>query len=151
MRVLWNQGYTMHKKSHNVLNYTMHIEMSMLEEWWWTKASIVTLNTSTFPILETLNPFYFLVSHLCNGLVGLLLWSLHTLFSDLNWVTMRAKVEFVYNVLNFVRKCIWLLSHGEENVKWHATLITKPFDDVIPPSKNISSFRFSFQAWEIHF
>jgi hypothetical protein len=30
--VLWNQGYTMHKKSHNVLSYAMHKEMSMLEE-----------------------------------------------------------------------------------------------------------------------
>jgi hypothetical protein len=56
--VLWNQGYTMHKKSHNVLSYAMHKEMSMLEEWHQTKASIVhgivTLTTSTFPILETL-------------------------------------------------------------------------------------------------
>ena len=31
--VLWNQGYTMHKKCHHLINYTMHIDMSMLEEW----------------------------------------------------------------------------------------------------------------------
>ena len=31
--IVWNQGYTMHKKSHDVLNHTMHIEMLMLEEW----------------------------------------------------------------------------------------------------------------------
>ena len=64
--ILWNQCYTMHKKSHDVLNYAMHIEMPMLEEWQQTKASNVTLTTSTFFILETLNPFHFLVSHLCN-------------------------------------------------------------------------------------
>ena len=45
--VLWNQGYTMHKKSHDVPNYTMHTKMSLLEEWPWTKASIVTLTTSS--------------------------------------------------------------------------------------------------------
>ena len=62
--ILWNQGYTMQKKFYDVLNYTMHIEILMLEEWRRTKGSIVTLNTSTFPTLETLNPFHFLVSHL---------------------------------------------------------------------------------------
>ena len=56
----------MHKKSHDVLNYTMHIEMSMLEEGRRIKASTITLPTSTFPILETLNSFQFLISHLCN-------------------------------------------------------------------------------------
>ena len=49
----------MHKKSHDVLNYTMHTKMSMLEEWQQTKASIVNLTTLTFPILETLFPFHF--------------------------------------------------------------------------------------------
>ena len=36
-------------------------------------------NTNHFNIsyLETLNPFHFLVSHLCNWLLGLFLWSLH--------------------------------------------------------------------------
>ena len=75
--VLWNQGYEMHKKSHDVLKYAMHIQMSMLEEWWWTKMSNLTLTTSTILILETLNSFHFLVSHLCNWLLELLLWSLH--------------------------------------------------------------------------
>ena len=59
--ILWNQRYTMDKKSHNVLNYTMHTKMSMLEEWQGIKMSIVILTTSTFLILETL---HFLVSHL---------------------------------------------------------------------------------------
>ena len=45
--ILWNQGYTIHKKSHDVVSYTMHTKMSMLEEWRQTKASIVTLTTST--------------------------------------------------------------------------------------------------------
>ena len=45
--VLWNQGYT------------MHTQMSMLEEWQQTKMSIGTLTTLTFPILETLNLFKF--------------------------------------------------------------------------------------------
>ena len=40
--VLWNQGFIMHKKSHNVLNYTMHTKMLMLEDWRQTKMSIVT-------------------------------------------------------------------------------------------------------------
>ena len=75
--IVWNQGYTTHEKSHGVLNYTMHIEMLMLEKWRRTKASIVTLITSTFPILETLNRFHFLVSHLCNQLFELLILSLH--------------------------------------------------------------------------
>ena len=52
----------MHKKSHDVLNYAMHIDMSMLEEWRQTKASIITLTNSTSPILETLNIFHFWVS-----------------------------------------------------------------------------------------
>ena len=55
--VLWNQGYTMHKKFHHIVNYTMHIEMSLLEGWRRTKESIVTLTTSTFSILKTLIPF----------------------------------------------------------------------------------------------
>ena len=101
--VLWNQGHKMHKKFHDVLNYTMHTEMLMLEEWWWTKANTLTLTTLTFTILETLNPFHFLVSHLCNWLLGLLLWSLHHF--DLNQLTMGAKVVFVYHVLSFVRNC----------------------------------------------
>ena len=75
--IVWNQGYTTHEKSHSVLIYTMHIEMLMLEKWRRTKASIVTLITSTFPILETLNRFHFLVSHLCNQLFELLILSLH--------------------------------------------------------------------------
>ena len=41
------------------------------------KTSIVTLTTSTFPILETLYSSHFLVSHVCNWLLGLLLWSFH--------------------------------------------------------------------------
>ena len=57
--------HTMHNKSHDVLKYTMHTKMSMLEEWWRTKVSIITLTTLTIPILETLNPFHFLVSHFC--------------------------------------------------------------------------------------
>ena len=48
--VLWNESYIMHKKSHNVLNYTMHTEMSVLEEWRRTKASIITLTILKFPI-----------------------------------------------------------------------------------------------------
>ena len=79
--VLWNQGHTMHNKSHNILNYAMHTKMLMFEEWRQTKTNIVTLTTSTIPILETLNPFHFLVSHLCNWLLGLLLWSLHHFIS----------------------------------------------------------------------
>ena len=54
----------MHNKSHNILSYAMHTQMSMLEEWLRTKTNIVTLTTLTFSILETLNPSHFLVSHL---------------------------------------------------------------------------------------
>ena len=35
--VLWNQGYTMHKKYHDVLNYAIHTKMSMSEDWRWQK------------------------------------------------------------------------------------------------------------------
>ena len=70
---IMNQGYTMHKKSCDILNYIMHTKMSLLEEWQWTTA----LTTSIFPILEILNLFYFLISHLCNWLFELLHWSLH--------------------------------------------------------------------------
>ena len=56
-RVLWNQSYTMHKKSHNVLNYTMHTKMSMLKEWRQTKASII--NPNHFKISYLKNPIFF--------------------------------------------------------------------------------------------
>ena len=103
-----NQGYTMHKKSHDVLNYTMHTEMSMLEELRWTKASTLNVTTLTFPILEILFIFHFLVLHFCNWLLEHLLWSLHHFVCDLNRLAMGAKVEFVYNVFNFVRICFYL-------------------------------------------
>ena len=74
--VQWNQGYTRHKKSHK-FNYAMHTKMLILQEWRQTKTSTVILTTSTFLILENLNPFHFLVSHLCNWLLELFLWSLH--------------------------------------------------------------------------
>jgi hypothetical protein len=105
---LWNQGYTMHKKSHDVLNYTMHTEMSMLEELRWTKASTLNVTTLTFPILGTLFILHFLVLHFCNWLLEHLLWSLHHFVCDLNRLAMGAKVEFVYNVFNFVRICFSL-------------------------------------------
>ena len=105
---LWNQGYTMHKKSHDVLNFRMHTKMSMLKELRWTKASTLNLTTLIFPILETLFIFDFLVLHFCNWLLELLLWSLHHFVCDLNWLAMGAEVEFVYNVLNFVRICFSL-------------------------------------------
>ena len=57
--------------------------------------------------LETLYPIHFLASHLCNWSLGLLLWSLHHFVCDLNWLTMRAEVEFVYNILSFVWYYIW--------------------------------------------
>ena len=60
------KGYIMQQKSHDILNYAMHTKMSMLEKWRQTKVIIVTLTTKTFPISKTLNPFQFLVSHLCN-------------------------------------------------------------------------------------
>ena len=104
--VLWNQGYIIHKISYNVLNYTMHTHMLMLEKWRRTKMSIVTLTTSTFPILETLIPFIFSVLHLCNWLLGLVLWWLYHFVCDLNQLTVGAEVEFVYNVLNFVRNSL---------------------------------------------
>ena len=80
--VLWNQGYTMHKKPYDVLNYTMHTKMLMLEEWRQTKGSVVTPNYFDISYFKTLNPFHFypfhfLVSHSCNWLVGLLLWWLN--------------------------------------------------------------------------
>ena len=77
--ILWNQGYTMHKKSHNVLNYTMHTTMSMLEVWRQTKVSIATLTTLTFPILKTLKLFHFLVfavMQLITWTLALIIWSL---------------------------------------------------------------------------
>ena len=49
----------MHKKYHDILNYTMHTNMSMLEEWRQTQASTETLTTLTYPILETLNSSLF--------------------------------------------------------------------------------------------
>ena len=106
--VLWNQGYTMHKKSHDVLNYTMHTKMPMLEEWRWTKVSTVNLTTLTFPILDTLFPFHLLVSHLCNWSLGLLLWSLDHFIYDLNRLTMGDEVEYVQSVLSFVCNCVML-------------------------------------------
>ena len=64
--ILWNPSYTMHKKSHDVLNYTTHTKMLILEAWRQTKVINVTLITLTFAIFETLFPFHFMVSHLCN-------------------------------------------------------------------------------------
>jgi hypothetical protein len=87
----------MRKKSHDIFNYTMHTEMSMLEEWRRTKVRIITLTTLTFPILETLNPFYFYAIDYLDSCFDHFI----TLFSNLNWLTMGAKVHFVYNILNF--------------------------------------------------
>ena len=81
----------------------MHTQMSMLEEWRQTKVNIVTLTTSTFPNFKTL---IFLVSHLCNIYLDFCFDHLITLFSGLNRLTMGAKVEFVYNLLNIVRNYI---------------------------------------------
>jgi hypothetical protein len=98
--VLWNQGYTMRKKSHDIFNYTMHTEMSMLEEWRQTKVRIITLTTSTFPILETLNPFYFYAIDYLDSCFDHFI----TLFSNLNWLTMGAKVHFAtYSI--FFQNC----------------------------------------------
>ena len=70
----------------------------------------VTLTTSTFLNLETLFFFFhFLLSYLCKSSFGLLLWSLHHFVCDLNWLAMGTKIEFVYNVLSFVRNCILIL------------------------------------------
>ena len=81
----------------------MHTQMSMLEEWRQTKVNIVTLTTSTFPNFKTL---IFLVSHLCNIYLDFCFDHFITLFSGLNRLTMGAKVEFVYNLLNIVRNYI---------------------------------------------
>ena len=83
----------------------MHTKMPMLEEWRWTKASTITLTTSTFPILGTLNPCHFLVSHYAIDYLECCFDHFITLFSYLNWLTMRSKVDVVYNILSFVRNC----------------------------------------------
>ena len=103
LQIAPHQGYTMRKKSHDILKYTMHTEMSMLEEWRRTKASTITLTTSTFLILETLFTLLFhiyVIDYLYSCFDHLI-----TLFFNLNRLTMEAEVEFVYNVLNFVRNC----------------------------------------------
>ena len=109
--VLWNQGYTMHKKFHNVLNYTMHTNMWMLEDWQQTKASTVILTTLTIPILETLFPFHFLVLHLCNWLFGLLLWSLHHFVIWIRW-QWEPKLSLcpTYSILSIIIWKKWLLN-----------------------------------------
>ena len=63
-------------------------------------------NHFTFPILEALNPFHFLVSHYAVNYLDSCFHHFITLSADLNRLTTGAKVEFMYNVLNFVDKCI---------------------------------------------
>ena len=60
--ILWNQG----TRNLTTFSTTMHTKTSMLEEWRRIKENIVTLTTSTLLVLEILNPFHFLISHLCN-------------------------------------------------------------------------------------
>ena len=96
--VLWDPSYTMHKKSHDVLNHTMHTKMSMLNDWWWTKTSSVTLITSIFPIFKTLFPFCTFWFHIYA------IDHLITLF--LIWIGRHWKPKLdqfkVYSVLEFV-------------------------------------------------
>ena len=74
------------------------------------KSEYCNLTTSKILILESLFPFHFLISNLCNWLLGLLLWSLHHFVNcDLNWLTMKAKVESVQSVSIFVHN--FMLTH----------------------------------------
>ena len=65
---------------------------------------MVTLTTSTFPILESLKPIHF-VDHIMQSITWTLALITSSFFFDLNQLTMGAEVEFVYNVLSFVCKC----------------------------------------------
>ena len=53
--------YTMNQKSHDILNYAMHIEMSMLEEWWRNKSEYC--NPNCFNISYFRNPKSFSLFH----------------------------------------------------------------------------------------
>ena len=113
--VLWNEGYTMHKKSHDALNYAIHTKMLMLEDWRWTKASIVTLTTTTFPILETLKPFsFFDVTSM-----QLITWTIASITSSLCfliWIGWQRepKLDYVYMQCTdfFVCNCIWSFNNS---------------------------------------
>ena len=66
---------------------------------------MVTLTTSTFPILETLNPFTICFRMHAIDYLDSSFDHFITLFSDLNRLTRGAEVEFVYNVLSlFITK-----------------------------------------------
>ena len=93
----------MHKESHNILNYAIHTKMSMVEEWWQTKPRTVNLTTLAFPILETLLFHFYAVDYLDFCFEHFI-----TLCSKLYQRTMGVEVEFVYNILSFVRKCTML-------------------------------------------
>jgi hypothetical protein len=70
--------------------------MSRLEEWRQKKASIETPTTSTFPILEILNPFTFWFRLYAIDYLESCFDHLITLFSDLNRLTVGAKT---YSIL----------------------------------------------------
>ena len=94
----------MPKKSRDTLNYTMHTKMSMLEGWRRTKASTITLTTSTFRILETLNPFHtfgFTFKQSITWILALITSPLY--FFQFYQLKMRVVVKFVYNISSFVR------------------------------------------------
>jgi len=104
-----NQGYTMHKKSHDVLNYTMHTKMSMLEEWRQTKTSSVTLTTSIFHALETLYILFNFRFHIY-AIDYLDSCFDHFITSFVIWIGRQWKPKLslfkVYSV--FVCNCTWI-------------------------------------------
>ena len=69
------------------------------------KSEYYNPNHFNISYLETLNPLHFLVSHYAIDYLDRCFDHLITLFSNLNWLKMRSKVEFVYNILSFVCNC----------------------------------------------
>ena len=107
----------MHKKAHDNLNYAIHTKMLMLEEWRRTKTSIVTLTTSIFPILEALHHLTFWFHIYAIDYLDSCFDHFITLFSDLNRLTMGAKVEFVYNVLSFDCNYICVVHNKADEIR----------------------------------
>jgi hypothetical protein len=138
-------SHTMQKKFHDILNYAMYIEMSMLEEWRRTKASTVTLTTSTLPFFETLNPFHFWFHIHVIDYLNSCFDHFITLFSNLNRLTMGAEVEFVYNILSFVRNCISIKKNKSKKKLWHGKYPT--YEQPQHKKKTALGFDTSIHPW----
>jgi hypothetical protein len=106
--VLWIQGYTMHKKSYDVLNYTMHTKMSMLKKWRRTKGSVVTPNYFNISYFRNPKPFSlcgFAFMQLISWTLALITWSLFY-FIWIGWQReLKLSLCTTYSVL-FVTVCL---------------------------------------------